>query len=82
MGIILGAAIPEQLGLSFAVPLTFLALLVNDFRKLINVIVIITSGLVATLGYNYIPYKAYVIVAAFIGLFVAMILTKMIKNNE
>ena len=82
LGIILGAAIPEQLGLSFAVPLTFLALLVNDFRKLINVIVIITSGLVATLGYNYIPYKAYVIVAALIGLFVAMILTKMIKNNE
>ena len=82
LGIILGAAIPEQLGLSFAVPLTFLALLVIDFRKLINVIVIISSGLVATLGYNYIPYKAYVIVAALIGLFVAMILTKMIKNNE
>ena len=82
LGIILGAAIPEKLGLSFAVPLTFLALLVNDFRKLINVIVIITSGLVATLGFNYIPYKAYVIIAALIGLFVAMILTKMMKNNE
>ena len=82
MGIILGAAIPEKLGLSFAVPLTFLALLVNDFRKLINVIVIITSGLVATLGYNYIPYKAYVIVAALTGLLVAMVLTKMIKNYE
>ena len=82
LGIILGAAIPEKLGLSFAVPLTFLALLVNDFRKLINVIVIIVSGLVATLGYNYIPYKAYVIVAALIGLFVAMILTKLMKNNE
>ena len=36
LGIILGAAIPEKLGLSFAVPLTFLALLVNDFRKFIN----------------------------------------------
>jgi len=82
LGIILGAAIPEKLGLSFAVPLTFLALLVNDFRKIINVIVIITSGLVATLGYNYIPYKAYVIVAGLTGLIVAMILTKMIKNNE
>ena len=80
MGIILGAAIPEKLGLSFAVPLTFLALLVNDFRKLINVIVIITSGLVATLGYNYIPYKAYVIVAALIGLFMAMILIQTLKK--
>ena len=82
LGIILGSTIPEKLGLSFAVPLTFLALLVNDFRKIVNVIVILTSGLVATLGYNYIPYKAYVIVAALIGLFIAMILTKIIKKNE
>jgi len=82
LGIILGSAIPEKLGLSFAVPLTFLALLVNDFRKMINLIVIIISGLVATLGYNYIPYKAYVIVAALTGLFIAMILTKIIKKYE
>ena len=80
LGIILGAAIPEKLGLSFAVPLTFLALLVNDFRKFINVIVIIISGLVATLGYNYIPFKAYIIIAALAGLISAIILTKMIKK--
>ena len=80
LGIVLGSFIPEKLGLSFAVPLTFLALLVNDFRKLINVIVIIISGLVATLGYNYIPFKAYVIVAALAGLFTAMILT--MKNKK
>ena len=80
LGIMLGAAIPEKLGLSFAVPLTFLALLVNDFRKFINVIVIIISGLVATFGYNYIPFKAYVIVAALAGLFTAMILTT--KNKK
>ena len=80
LGIILGSAIPKELGLSFAVPLTFLALLVNDFRKLKNVVVIITSGLVATLGYNYIPFKAYVIVAAIVGLFVAIIFTKRIDK--
>ena len=82
LGIILGSFIPEKLGLSFAVPLTFLALLVNDFRKFINVVVIIVSGLVATLGYNYIPFKAYAIVAGLTGLLVAMILTKMVKTNE
>ena len=82
LGIILGAAIPEKLGLSFAVPLTFLALLVNDFRKFINVIVIIISGLVATLGYNYIPFKAYVIVAALTGLITAIILTLQNKYLE
>ena len=79
LGIILGSAIPEKLGLSFAVPLTFLALLVNDFRKFINVIVIVVSGLVATFGYNFIPFKAYIIVAALTGLFTAMILTRKIN---
>ena len=80
-GIILGSAIPEKLGLSFAIPLTFLAILVNDFRKIINIIVILVSGLVAMFGYNYIPYKAYVIVAAFVGLVTALILTKL-KDYE
>ena len=81
LGIILGAAIPEKLGLSFAVPLTFLAILVNDFRKMINLVVIIVSGLVALIGYNYIPYKAYVIVAAFAGLITAFILTSINKRK-
>tara|TARA_A100001234_G_scaffold25600_1_gene19964 strand:- start:585 stop:1280 length:696 start_codon:yes stop_codon:yes gene_type:complete len=82
LGIVLGSFIPEKLGLSFAVPLTFLALLVNDFRKFINVIVIIVSGLVATFGFNFIPYKAYAIVAGLTALIVAAILTKFTKTNE
>ena len=48
---------------------------------MINVIVILVSGLVAIFGYNYIPYKAYVIVAAFAGLFTALILTKIVKKS-
>ena len=76
IGIFLGSIIPEKLGLSFAVPLTFLALIIDDFRKLINVIVITFSGLIATFGYEIIPFKAYVIVAATCGLMVAIIFTK------
>ena len=59
-----------------------MALLVNDLRKLVNVLVIIISGIVATFGYSIVPYKAYVIVAALAGLFTAIILTKIIKNHE
>ena len=80
VGIYLGSIIPEKLGLSFAIPLTFLALLVNDFRKLINVIIIVISGSIATLGYQVIPFKAYVIVAATVSLFIAFILTKLMKK--
>ena len=82
LGIVVGSFIPEKLGLSFAVPLTFLALLVNDFRKFINVIVIIVSGLVATFGFNFIPYKAYAIVAGLTALIAAAILIKFTKTNE
>ena len=82
LGIVVGSFIPEKLGLSFAVPLTFLALLVNDFRKFINVIVIIVSGLVATFGFNFIPYKAYAIFAGLTALITAAILTKFTKTNE
>ena len=81
LGIILGATIPEELGLSFAVPLTFLALLVNDLRKFVNVVVIVVSGFIATIGYDFIPYKAYVIVSASIGLIIAFILTKLKKYD-
>ena len=49
---------------------------------MINVIVILVSGLVAIFGYNYIPYKAYVIVAAISGLLLAMILTKFKGSNN
>ena len=83
IGIILGSVIPDKLGLTFAIPLTFLALLVNDFRKLVNVIVILVSGTIATLGYQIIPFKAYIIVASLFGLIVALILTKLInKKND
>ncbi len=83
IGIFLGSIIPESLGLTFAVPLTFIALLVNDFRKLINIVVIIISGLISTFGYFIIPFKAYVIVAAVIGLASAIVLTKFkVLNND
>ena len=43
-GIILGSIVPDELGLSFTIPLTFLALLVNYLRKIDHLTVIILSG--------------------------------------
>jgi len=75
IGIYLGSIIPEELGLTFAIPITFLALLINDFKKINNIIVMIVSGTIATLGYHSIPFKAYIIVAALSALLIATILT-------
>jgi len=74
LGIVLGSVIPEELGLSFTISLTFLALLINDFRKLKNIIVMLVSGIVATIGYNTIPFQAYIIIAALSALLVATLL--------
>ena len=75
LGIVLGSVVPEELGLSFTISLTFLALLISDFRKFKNIIVMLVSGIVATIGYNTIPFKAYIIVAALSALIVATLLT-------
>jgi 4-azaleucine resistance transporter AzlC len=81
VGIILGPVVPEELGLSFTISLTFLALLIDDFRKFKNIIVISVSGIVATIGFNSIPFKAYIIVAALSALTVAALLT-LINSKE
>ena len=75
LGIVLGSVVPEELGLSFTISLTFLALLTNDFRKFKNIIIMLVSGIVATIGYKTIPFQAYIIVAALSALLVATLLT-------
>jgi len=82
LGIVLGSVIPEELGLSFTISLTFLALLINDFRKFKNIIVMLVSGIVATIGYNTIPFQAYIIVAALSALLVATLLTLINLNKK
>ena len=82
LGIVLGSVVPEELGLSFTISLTFLALLINDFRKLKNIIVMLVSGIVATIGFNSIPFKAYIIVAALSALAVAALLTLMNSKEK
>ena len=82
LGIVLGSVVPDELGLSFTISLTFLALLINDFRKFKNIIVMLVSGIVATIGYNTIPFQAYIIVAAIAALLIATLLTLItLKKN-
>ena len=74
VGIFLGAVVPEELGLSFAIPLTFLSLIIHEFRKPDHLIVIFVSGFLAILFYK-IPFKAYIIAASLGALIVALIIT-------
>ena len=81
VGIFLGSIVPEELGLTFAIPLTFLSLIIHEFRKLDHLIVIFTSGLLAIVFYEM-PFKAYIITATMGALLIALIITNMKYKNK
>jgi len=78
LGIILGSFIPDELGLKFAVPLTFIAILVSELRKLDHVIVILVSGISSLLFFEA-PLKSYIIISPLIALFVAYLVLRFKK---
>ena len=77
-GIILGSFVPEELGLKFAVPLTFIAIVVQDLKKFDHVIVMITCGLSSLLFFDA-PFKSYIIISPIIALFVAALVLRLKK---
>ena len=79
IGILLGSIVPEELGLSFTIPLTFLALLINYFRKIDHLIVIFLSGLSSILFYEA-PLKSYIILSCIISLFIIFLINKFQKK--
>ena len=78
IGIFLGSIVPDEWGLKFAIPLTFIAIIINELRKLDHLIVMIVSGLAATFFYNF-PFKSYILISPLLGLFVAYIILKIKK---
>ena len=77
-GIILGSFIPEELGLKFAIPLTFLAIIVNDLRKLDHVFVMLVSGFASLMLFNA-PFKSYIILSPIVALIAAFIMLRFKK---
>lgn len=70
-GIILGAQIPESWPLDFAIPLTFIALVVPMLKDRADVLAALTASGVVLLAAG-LPYKLDLIVAAFAGIAVGI----------
>ena len=77
-GIILGSFVPKELGLQFTIPLTFIAIIVQDLKKIDHLIVMITCGLSSLLFFDA-PFKSYIIISPVIALFVASLLLRLKK---
>ncbi len=67
LGIFLGAAIPEELPLDFALPLTFIAMVVPGLKNRPAVVAALSAGTVALFAYG-LPYKLGLILAALTGI--------------
>jgi 4-azaleucine resistance transporter AzlC len=73
VGVFLGAAIPESWSLDFALPLTFIAMLVPVLRDRPGIAAALSAGVVALVAYS-LPYKLGLIVAALVGILVGVLL--------
>ena len=78
IGIVLGNIVPAQLGLEFAIPLTFFSLILSELRKLDHVIIILISGICSVLTYNF-PFKVYIIFSAIFSLIISIMINKKFK---
>ena len=77
-GIILGSFVPEELGLKFAIPLTFIAIVVQDLKKIDHVVVMLVSGIGSLIFFNA-PFKSYIIISPIIALIVASLILRFKK---
>ena len=77
-GIILGSFVPEELGLKFAIPLTFIAVVVQDLKKIDHVIVMLTCGISSLLFFDA-PFKLYIIISPILALIIAALLLRFKK---
>jgi len=73
LGIFLGTAIPESWSLDFALPLTFIAMIVPVLKNRPAIAAALSAGIVALAAYS-LPYKLGLIVAALVGIAVGTFL--------
>ena len=73
LGIFLGAAIPKEWPLDFALPLTFIAMVVPVLKNHSMVAAALSAGVVALLAFH-LPFKLGLILAAFTGIIVGTVL--------
>ena len=71
LGIFLGAQISSSWSLDFALPLTFIALVVPMLKDRAGVAAAVTGGLVSVVAFG-LPFKLGIIAAAFIGIAVGL----------
>ena len=80
IGVIAGSTIPEDWELSFAIPLTFIAIVIPLLRSIPNIVGALTSGLIALCGQS-LPWNTWIIIAACGGVLMGAFVEKWNYNK-
>ena len=81
IGIFLGSAIPESWPLAFALPLTFIAMVVPALKTRPAVASALSAGITSVLAYS-LPYRLGLILAALVGIAVGTFLEARSSTGE
>jgi 4-azaleucine resistance transporter AzlC len=81
VGVFVGAAVPDSWSLDFALPLTFLALLMPALRQRPAMAAAGVAGLAAVVGFGW-PYGTGLLAAAFAGMAAGMALDRALPSGD
>lgn len=81
IGYLMGSIIPPKLGLEFAIPLTFIVILIKGINSLSGVITIIVSGIVAVAA-SRLPMNLGLVLGVISGIAAGYISEKLLKKGE
>jgi len=80
-GIFLGTAIPDSWSLDFALPLTFIAMVVPVLKNRPAIAAAVSAGIVSLLAYS-LPFRLGLILAALVGIAVGTLLEKKADSDS
>lgn len=80
IGVIVGLKIPESWSLDFAVPLTFMAIMLPNLRDWAAGVAALTSGLISVVAFN-LPMNISIIVAAVSGILVGFFTESLLRRK-
>ena len=81
LGVFLGTAIPESWSLDFALPLTFIAMVVPVLKNRPAVAAALSAGLIAVAAFS-LPYRLGLVLAALVGILVGTLLEERSSSKE
>jgi 4-azaleucine resistance transporter AzlC len=81
VGVLVGMKVPPSWGLDFAIPLTFLAILLPNLKDLSSLAAALAAGVVSTLAFD-LPLNSAILVAAFIGIGVGFALESCLEKGK